>query len=443
MYRRIAITVLILCLPMVLSAQNGVNSPFSQYGLSQTQLPMSTPFAGSMGGVVYSRSGNNFINPFNPASYASIQKESFVFDISMTLENTRLTSGTATLSSFDGSLSSLAVAFPITDWWKTSAGLLPYSYTNYSTVVQQTVPGTSQQVRNVYDGSGGISQIYWGNAFNILGGADGSKPSLQAGFNLNYLYGNISRAITYDFVASDTSYYQDTRRQKNTRVNNLTFDLGLIYRHPLGEDYSLTVGLTCKLPQTLTVQDESLIYTYLTSSGTEYILDTVFPARGKSSAYDSKLTQPLGVGIGVALERNHRWEVAIDAFYAAHSGMKYEEGIANPVFGESGLQYTDNYRIAIGGGWLGNPEAVRYIGRMGLTGGLHYERGKLSLDAATLDEWGAGMGITFPMRKGRSQFVLTLNYSNFGNVDLLRTETFSVGLVLSSNERWFVKRKYN
>lgn len=47
------------------------------------------------------------------------------------------------------------------------------------------------------------------------------------------------------------------------------------------------------------------------------------------------------------------------------------------------------------------------------------------------------------MRKGRSQFVLTFNYSNFGNVDLLRTETFFIGLVLSSNERWFVKRKYN
>ncbi|MBR1793112.1 MAG: hypothetical protein IJ764_05675 [Bacteroidales bacterium] len=449
MYRQFTLLIsAILALPLILMSQNGVNSPFSQYGLSQNKLPGSTPFAAAMGGVVYSRASNNYVNPFNPASYASIQKESFVFDISMSLDNTHLTGGNQTSNSFDGALSSLAVAFPLTNWWKTSLGLLPYSTTKYETVVQQSVTGTSQLVRNVYDGTGGISQVYWGNGFNIIGGDEG-KPTLQAGFNLNYLYGNVSRAITYDFVGSDTSYYQDTRRQKNTRVSNVTFDIGLLYRQPLNEKYTLTAAVTCKLPQTLTVKDESLIYTFITTSGTEHFLDTIFPARGESSKYDSKMKQPMGIGVGLAIERNHRWEVAVDAYYAEHSGMKYEEGLSHPIFGNSGLQYKSNCRIAIGGGWLGNPEAVRYIGRMGLTGGIHYEKGKLSLDVSqtgnteTLDEWGVGMGITFPMRKGRSQFVLSCAYTNFGETDLLCTETFSIGFTLSSNERWFVKRKYN
>ncbi|MBR1517290.1 MAG: hypothetical protein IJ620_04020 [Bacteroidales bacterium] len=445
MKRRLA-TLLLTLIALSATAQNGVNLPFSQYAISMSSSISTTPLASSMGGVVYTRSGSNFVNPYNPASYASLQMESFVFDISMNLNSSRLTSGGQSVKDFDGSLSSIAIAFPVTKFWKTSLGLLPFSSTNYQTVVTQSIPGTTEQVKNIYDGSGGVSQFIWGNAFNILGG-DPAKPSLQAGFNLNYLYGAMSQAITYDFVASDENYYQDTRRQKDTRVSNLTFDLGLLYRQPLNADYTLTAGLSIQLPQRLTVKDQSLIYTFVGTTTAEYTLDTIFPARGASSEYNSHLEQPLGVGLGLAIERNDRWTVALDMAYAPYSGLKYEEGIANPIFGDNGLRYGSNYRVALGGGWLGNPMASNYIGRMGLTGGVHYEHGVLDLALAngdwTLNEWGCSAGITFPMRKGRSKLVLTASYSNFGDSDLLCSEVLSIGLSLSSNERWFVKRKYN
>ncbi|MBQ9546345.1 MAG: hypothetical protein IJU90_03565 [Bacteroidales bacterium] len=427
-------------------AQSSTNVPFSQYGLSMNTLPVSTPLAESMGGVVFSRAGSNFVNPFNPASYASIQPESFVFDIAMSLQSSRLNEGGQQYKDFAGTLSSITLAFPITSWWKTSAGLLPYSKTEYRTVMTQPIAGTTQNVKTIYDGTGGISQFYWGNAFNVWNGGEG-KSSLQAGFNLNYLYGSVARAITYDFVASDTSFFQDTRRQQETRVSNITFDLGLLYRQPLGEKYTLSVGLTCGVPQSLKVDDKALIYTFVTYGSSEYTLDTIFPARGNNSEYESTLRQPLSIGLGLSLERNQRWMVALDAAYSPYSGMKYEEGVETPVFGNSGICYADNYRIAFGGGWIGNPTATRYIGRMGLTGGVHYEKGKLALALAsgdwTLDEWGVSLGITFPMRKGRSQLVVTGGYSSFGSNDLLRNDVLSVGLALSSNERWFVKRKYN
>lgn len=427
-------------------AQSSMNKPFSQYGVGLNTLPFSTPLAQSMGGVVYSRSGSNFVNPFNPASYASIQMESFVFDISMSVQSSRLTTNDLSSKDFAGTLSSLTLAFPITKWWKTSAGLLPYTKTDYRTVMTQPIAGTPQSVQTIYDGTGGISQIYWGNAFNILNGEEG-KPSLQAGFNINFLTGTLSNAITYDFIASDTSYFQDTRRQQETRVNDLTFDLGLLYRQPIGEKYTMTVGLTVKVPQTITVDDKSLTYTYVAAGSSEYTLDTIFPARGQSSEYESTLKQPLSIGLGVSIERNQRWIVALDAAYAPYSGMKYEEGVKTMAFGSSGIRYADNYSIALGGGWMGNPTASHYIGRMGLTGGIHYEKGKLSLALDngewTLDEWGVSIGITFPMRKGRSQLVVSGGYSSFGTPDLLRNDILSAGLTLSSNERWFVKRKYN
>ncbi len=55
-----------------ISAQNGINSPFSQYGIGYSNLPYNMPAASALGGVVYSRSAFNSINPFHPASYAAI-----------------------------------------------------------------------------------------------------------------------------------------------------------------------------------------------------------------------------------------------------------------------------------------------------------------------------------------------------------------------------------
>jgi hypothetical protein len=60
-----------------------------------------------------------------------------------------------------------------------------------------------------------------------------------------------------------------------------------------------------------------------------------------------------------------------------------------------------------------------------------------------LDEWGFGMGATLPMRKGRSLLTISAGYSSFGTPDVLQRNTVTIGIAVSSCERWFVKRKYN
>ena len=151
MYRRFAIITLALLAFLTAGAQNGVNAPYSQYGFSQTSLPNTTPFAASMGGIVTTRSGYNYVNPFNPASYASIQGESFVFDISMSLVSSRLSDASQSMRDFDGGLTSISIAFPIFDWWKTSLGLLPYSSTLYESVLIGDVGMGTQQVKTIYE----------------------------------------------------------------------------------------------------------------------------------------------------------------------------------------------------------------------------------------------------------------------------------------------------
>lgn len=420
------------------SAQNGINSPYSQYGIGMSHLPYNLPFAASMGGVVYTRAATNMVNPFNPASYAAIQPASFVFDMGLSLDMVRLQDPSSSISDGDGNIGYLSVAFPLTNWWKTSLGLLPLTEVNYESV--QTL--TDEQygtMKNIYDGNGGTSRIFWGNAFNI-------GKELAIGFNANYLCGTIERAITYDFLNNDTSHFIDSRRGKSTRLSNFTFDFGLQYTHALNEQYTLGVGLTLTPHQTLSVRDNALIYTFVSSAAIEYMRDTIFPSAGERSEYRSTLEQPMKVGLGLSLQHNKHWNLAVDASYATFGGMKYTD--TRNIFGETVVIYDNNFGTAVGLQLLGDPDAAKYVRRITLSAGAHYEAGKLQLQMAdnqrhSLNEWGCGLGLTLPMRRGRSSLTLSLSYDNFGSPDLLRRECLSIGLSMGSCESWFMKRKYN
>ena len=434
----------LMCLAPAAKTQNGFNIPFSQYGIGLSDMPYNMPSAFSMGGAVFSRSSRNIINPFNPASYAAIENESFVFDIGLNIQSCVLRNDANRLTDADGNLAYFTIAFPITGWWKTSAGLLPYSTVNYESVQTAFDIQTQSDVKTIYAGHGGVSQIYWGNAFNI-----GQRLSL--GFNLNYLYGNITRAITYNFQGNDSTYCINSRRQKNTYVSNLLIDLGLQYLQPLGADYTLHIGATARTPRNMKVNDHALSYTYLTYASTEYLFDTIFPQPGESDTYKSQLLQPLAVGLGLGLERNEKWEIDIDGYYSPYSGLQYKEDPAYNLFGTSALRLTPNWRVALGAEWKGDPAAGSYWGRIGVSAGLYHNHGRLALapvagnpDQPTIiNETGCGLGFRLPMRKGRSVLTLALGYSSIGTAQLLRRDVFTVGLSIGSCERWFVKRKYN
>ena len=144
-------------------AQNGFNMPLSQFGVGSSELPFNMPMATRMGGAVYTMAGNNYVNPFNPASYASVQMESFVFDMGMNIQVSRLRAGNEKQSDADGNLGYLAVAMPVTRWWKVAAGLMPYSQVDYESVSQQTGDDFGT-VKTIYDGTGGVSQVFFGSA---------------------------------------------------------------------------------------------------------------------------------------------------------------------------------------------------------------------------------------------------------------------------------------
>lgn len=429
------------------NAQNGINSPYSQFGIGLNNQPYNMPLFSSLGGASYTFSSNNTINPFNPASYASIGMESFIFDMGLYIEVTKLHNNDASQRDGDGNLGYLAFGLPLTKWWKTALGVMPLSDINYSSVYSSTGPFDIAN-KTTYEGYGGITQFFWGHAFNILGHGEQNKPQLRAGFNVNYLYGTLTRAITYSFPGNDTNYYMNSRKQKDTYIKNFTFDFGFQYDQPLGTNHRLSLGFTMKPHRLMDIRDNALVYTFITNAATEYMRDTVFPSTGNDSEYGSTLEQPLSLGFGISLQRNDIWRVAFDASLAPWSGMKYTENTNYNIFGNTPLRYDNTFHLALGMQLLGDKNATSYMRRVTYSAGMHYESGCLQLELAdnsyhSLNEWGFGIGMSLPMRKGRSVLNLAISYFSLGTVDLLRRDIISFGISVGSCESWFVKRKFN
>lgn len=77
--KKILITASMIATSLAVLAQSGTNSPYSQYGLG-TLGEQAGGFNRGMNGLGLGFHEHNQINSLNPASYASIDSLSFIFD---------------------------------------------------------------------------------------------------------------------------------------------------------------------------------------------------------------------------------------------------------------------------------------------------------------------------------------------------------------------------
>jgi hypothetical protein len=83
----------------------------------------------------------------------------------------------------------LLSGFPLTRWWKTNIGLVPYSQMGYKIVDVSLSHGAEHH----YEGTGGINQFYFGNAVNLT-------SNFSAGVNISYLFGSLTQKAGWNFL---------------------------------------------------------------------------------------------------------------------------------------------------------------------------------------------------------------------------------------------------
>ena len=426
--KTILVISLLACHGMDAFAQADLDSPYSLFGIGQVRDRSMNVSLKGRGGTTNAMFGGGMINAGNPASYAKIDSLAFLFDAGFYFKSSTFSTYNQSEPSSNASFDYVAMAFGLTDWWKTALGVQPYSTSGYTMLVSSNNPELGN-ITTRFKGTGGLNQAFWGNAFKI-------GKHFALGANAYYVFGNTQSETTLYFP--DSTYILGTRRSIVLMVSSFMFDYGALCNIDLGHDLTLGLGLTysqnvnLKGKQTLFVRsiEEQL------DTDVEYIIDTI-----ANKTYTSKMTMPQGFGFGVMLQKNDRWSVGADFNWTQWS--KFERQGVNETL-------HDSWNVAVGAEFMPRHSSISgYFTRVVYRLGGFYEHGYLSLEGNdgmkhNINKVGATVGASLPLPKTLSKVNFALEVGEYGTREagLIQERFIKLNVGVSVFERWFMKRKY-
>jgi hypothetical protein len=406
---KILLTVFSLGFGTMVTAQNIFDSPYSIYGLGLINNRLSTLNRGMGGTGVAIRDGFN-LNYVNPASYGSIASPiNNMFEMGFYVQRNTYRTNELSESTSNGSLTNMNYWFKPKPKWASIIGLTPFSSVSYKISTLRSLGGIPA-ADYTYEGSGTISQLYWGNGFNIL-------KNLSLGFNISYLFGSISKSESIDILN------QSSRLMYENKIftNKIKADAGLQYVIPLKKNKSLVVGLVGDDGITFTANQKNYLY--------DGSLDTLNTAEGEKLRY----AIPSSFGVGLSLQSN-RSIIASDLKFQDWSTIRAEQDVA----------YQDTWNFSLGYMYKGNPEATDYFGAVSLRAGFHIQDYYLRLKENNLPWWGMTVGISLPMFDNRSSVNISYSFDQLGTLKngliLQRAQQIMFDVVV--RDLWGMRRRF-
>ena len=399
-----------------LSAQNESNSPYSRFGLGDLQS-FSTATQSAMGGVGIASYDPLSINVSNPASYSSVFAQRFTMQTGGIHTTKLLQTSTQNQVVNSTNFNYLMFSFPLSKFWGTSVGLLPYSEKSYSFSDASTDPSADL----LFEGNGGLTRIYFGNSINV-------NKNLSIGANLNYLFGNLNSSRKVFF--NDVSVF-NTKINEDININGFYFDFGLMYKTKLGK-WNSVLGFTMDNGSEISAEKTSLIETFRSGGEFELIEDTI----SFDQQLGGSLVLPTSMGFGLALS-NEQWKIMAD--YKSDNWEEYT------LFGTND-DLENSSRLALGFEFVPDKKSInRYYKMIRYRLGMYSSKTYLNLKNQQLDEKAITLGFGLPLKRSGSLVNLSAELGQMGTTDdgLIQESfaRFKIGFIFS--DIWFIKRKYD
>lgn len=401
-----------------------INSPYSRFGLGYLNGENDNISLMGMGGIAIGVSDPTMINPANAASYGVFDSTSFIFEIGIKGNITGLKTDLQSETSTYVTLNYIMFGFPVTKWWKSSLGMLPYSQIGYDVKVYIPVEEFSNVINEI-EGDGGLNQFFWGNAFKI-----GDK--LRLGVDAIYLFGQGSRSSKVYFP--DSLYIFGTKTNRYTRGGDIIFDYGVQYDVKLNESRTLTLGAIYSNNWNLNAKREYIAYTF--TGGYDDVVESIQDTVAYNPEEKGTIRIPQRFGAGFSLVENNRWLIGAD--------FEWQNWANFNAFGVT--DSLDNaWRVAIGGQYSPRHTSISSLAkRMYYRLGFRYTNSYLSLYNTPINEYGISFGLTIPLKKSRTAIDLGFEYGKRGTTDndLIQENFLNFSVGFSIHENWFHKRKY-
>jgi len=415
MYKLIRILFLLLVVSKSF-AQIGSTSPYSIFLLGEQHGNVISKYA-AMGGGSTALNSTNTINPFNPATYSFINSNSFLLSTGIRHNILNLENSTESQLNQTTLFSHFIFAFPLTKKIGSSVGLLPYSDIGYDV-------NTFDQdfdAEMIYSGDGGLTKLYFGSSYMI-------NNNLSFGVNGSYLFGRLNKRKKIIF--NDDSIL-NSRSNASLNLKGFYYEIGLLYSKDLNENKKYSLGLVFNNDTEISSTKTEIVETFEYSGQIENVKDTFVIT--ENSGYT---LLPRSVSSGFSYKNNN---ILFLIDYSTQNWSDFEilgnkENYYNSQRFSSGLEY--NFK---------QTEIDNFLKKLVYRFGFSYYESPLQISNLMLNETSVTFGLGIPNYKSRTKYDISVIYTSRGDTEnsLIKEQFLKIGLNISYDGIWFVKRKYD
>ena len=399
------------------NGQTRISSPFSRFGVGELMFNNNFRNLG-MGGLGVGYRSNISVNSVNPASYTAVDSTSFIFEATGFSHFYQAQTATQSQVGNYTSLSALSLSFPITHWWATAAGVKPFSAMGYK-IRNQIVDPTFGNIDFLYEGSGGINQVFWGNAFRPL-------PGFSVGVNASYLFGHLTRSAS---VSSDSIGFFLTNQVKAHKISGWHFGFGAQYDHKFSENRYITLGIIAGLETAISSEESETIRRRL--PGVTPYDTTLFRV-----ADQGNFILPMYWGVGITGRINEQWKAGFEfqwQNWENYSLNNQTDNLVNTYRYAAGVRFRPTLRT-FGG----------FFSRLEYSAGFRFAQNYLNLNNQPQNEFGISFGVFMPIRRTNNGINLGVEFGQRGSTEnnLIQENLFRINLGVNIHERWFIRTRF-
>jgi hypothetical protein len=424
---------LLFFITLALSAQKQVNSPYSRFNIGT--LDPAGPFnSQAMGGISAGLRANNVMFYTNPASYSSLDTNSFIFDFGLDYSKNRLVAGSQKYTSDDLNFDHLILGFPIAKGFGIAAGVVPVSngYYQMQDRVLQSDPDYNTVIGSYtssHRGEGGFNNFFVGAGKKV-------HKNISVGINMTILFGQLNR--TNQFLFDDLYNVYHNNSSEMLRMSGINFDYGLQYHRPLKNNYFINAGISLTTGKKYNADYENFVYRY-TLYGTS---DTISYTSGESG----RIQLPRSFRAGIAFGKSNSFQAGIDYVTTkwSVSSIPGSEGYA-----------ADTRSIHAGAEYIPDRFSnTSFLSRFEYRVGVHTGNNYLVVNGEQIKESGITIGFGVPMgpafsARGLPVYSRANIFADYTKrrgseaAGLHNEDYFTVGVSINLFDFWFIKRKYD
>lgn len=409
---------------IAISQVNGqaTRSPFSTFGIGEHYGNAQVNNQG-MGGIGVAQPQFWYANAQNPALL--VYNTLTVFQVGIVGEQRTLRSAEGNEKATGGNLNYLTTAFPIKPTkWSTSISLSPFTNVNYKLSYTENIVNSTDQVRVVEKGSGGITQLSWSNGVRIT-------KEIAVGLRASYLFGSILNDYENQLLESAQPVNYPAGIQERTYVKDFAFSAGFSFSRDslfARQKYRFSFGAVYDFGADLSTRQRTLIYR-VPAVDQKMDVDTLSTGKGNISV-------PGAITAGVSLSRGGKWTIGTEVSYRDWANFKSVND------DDEGLK--ESWRVSLGGEIT--PDAFaseNYLKRITYRVGGSVEEYPFLANNNKVRDIGINFGFSLPA--GRSSLDLAFKYGKRGsrNDNIFEEDYFRIYFGITFNDQWFIRRKFD